>query len=71
MTLSIVSPAFRHLRTDRDGEVKDMLILVCVHMLYKCMCMWVNSPADIIYGDVPQLFVHGRLALLAGIGTEG
>lgn len=34
-------------------------------------CMSVNSPADVIYGNVPQLFVHGGLVLLARMGTEG
>lgn len=34
-------------------------------------CVLVNSPADVINGDVPQLFIHGGLALLVGMGTEG
>jgi len=33
--------------------------------------MKVNLPADVIDGDVPQLFVHGGLALLTGVGAEG
>lgn len=34
------------------------------------VCMCVNSPADVVYGDVPQLFVHGRLTLLARMCAE-
>lgn len=37
MTLSMVSPAFRHLRTEvgiRNWKVRVMLILVCLHTLY-------------------------------------
>lgn len=30
-----------------------------------------NPPADVIDGDVPQLLVHGGLALLAGVGADG
>lgn len=29
------------------------------------------SPADVVYGDVPELLIHGRLALPAGVGAEG
>lgn len=33
--------------------------------------MCVNPPADVVDGDVPQLLVHGRLTLLAGVGADG
>lgn len=29
-----------------------------------------NGPADVINGDVPQLLIHGRLALPAGVSAE-
>lgn len=32
--------------------------------------MCVNSPADVVYGDVSQLFVHGGLTLLARMCAE-
>lgn len=31
----------------------------------------IRLPADVVYGDVPELLVHGRLAFLTGMGTEG
>lgn len=44
-------------------------MLLCV--LCKSLNLWVNSPADVIYGDVPQLLIHGGLAPLARMCTYG
>lgn len=33
--------------------------------------VWLNPPADVVDGDVPQLLVHGGLTLLAGMGADG
>lgn len=30
-----------------------------------------GKPADVVDGDVPQLLIHGGLALLTGVGAEG
>lgn len=41
-------------------------------LLWTCQRVFPTSPADVIDGDVPQLFVHGRLALLATrVGADG
>lgn len=35
------------------------------------LSVWLNPPADVVDGDVPQLLVHGGLTLLAGMGANG
>lgn len=74
MTLSMVKPAFRHLGQN-ERCVSDCLTshchkpvtsyTLCVYALWKCV-----SPADVIDGDVPELFIHGGLAPLALVGAE-
>lgn len=44
-------------------------MLLCV--LHKRLSLWMNSPADVIYGDVPQLLIHGGLAPLTRMCTYG
>lgn len=54
---------------EENWSVKALHMLLCV--LYKRLSLWVNSPADVIYGDVPQLLIHGGLAPLARMCTYG
>lgn len=38
---------------------------------WKSVISIIHLPADVVYGDVPELLIHGRLAFLTGMGTEG
>lgn len=66
MTLSMVSPALRHLR---ESKVLEALWMTPQVNMY--VSVQLNPPADVVDGDVPQLLVHGGLALLAGVGADG
>ena len=52
-----------------------MLILACARIcrtsVRASVCVCVCSPADVIYGNIPQLLIHGGLALLARMAAEG
>lgn len=49
----------------RGWKVKAAHTSVCAYVVQEC------SPADVVYGDVPQLLVHRGLALLTRMGAEG
>lgn len=47
----------------------DIGVFGCTNATYSTVREY--SPADVVYGDVSQLLVHGRLALLARITAKG
>lgn len=49
----------------------NSLLYIHYSLAWKSLLSIIYLPADVVYGDVSKLLVHGRLAFLTGVGTEG